>query len=388
MSGSDKPLPHQGLPQQQSPEPGVRIYLVGGAVRDELLGLPPPDRDYVVIGATQEEFLRAHPGAKKVGQGDSCVFIHRGSEYTLSDQRDIHSDLQLRDLTINAAARDQGGETIALPQTLSDLRQGILRPVQRQNFHRDPLRAYRSARIAACFPDFSLHPQLRRTLRGIAAPEETSRIAAERVCAEVLKACACPEPGRFLWILFRHGLLRPWFRELEPQSATPGNSSRGISKRDLELAVSRMNRQSGDCLRVWMALCACLGASERAAAPDKAWDEAAAGSARTMAKRMRMPNIYIRAGFRAAGWIRAAMRYSLLSPEDKVDLLLDLQRDGLLEREMEVAASMRAASANDSWRLDLERINRVRLPPDKQGLGRESGRILKRLRCESIRHGV
>jgi tRNA nucleotidyltransferase (CCA-adding enzyme) len=364
----------------------MQVYLVGGAVRDELLGGRPPDRDYVVIGATEVVFLRTYPGAKKVGRRDHCVYIHRGREFTLSDQPDIWADLERRDLTINAAAKDEQGRILATERTRRDLKNKVLRPVHPDNFRDDPLRCYRAARMAACFPEFAIHHELEDVLRDMAGSEGLERIAAERVCEEVRKACSCLAPGRFLRVLAEHDLFASWFSELAFLREHRNASSADPDLPGPASAADRLNRLQGDPLRVWMGMCSLLDA---AAPPESSEtrNSRAAAMARTMAQRLRMPLVFIRAAEKAAGWIRAATRYNKLSPEARVDLLTDLATHELNERMLAVAAAVSPDVDPRAWRDDLRRMDSVCLPPEKQGLGPESGRILRRMRCESLRKG-
>ena len=361
------------------------IYLVGGAVRDELLGYNPPDRDYVVIGATEEAFLRAYPGSKKVGREGRCVFIYRGREYTLSDQSDICSDLKQRDLTINAAAKDEHGRIFSLARTQPDLRDRVLRPVHTDNFRDDPLRCYRAARMAACLPEFSLHTELENVLRDMSDNTGLDRIAAERVCGEVRKACGCPAPGRFLRVIADYDLTASWFAELAHLRDTRGSFVPDTDLDNLESTAQGMDRLRGDSLRVWMGLCSALENVSSQDFTPTSWNPEAARMARDMAQRLRMPVAFIRAGERAAGWLRTAVCYHRLSPEAKVDLLTDLAAHNLQERMLAVAVAVSEETDPETWRRDLRRILSTKLPPDKRGLGPESGRILRRLRYESLR---
>src|SRR6185503_10256552 len=146
---------------------GVEIYVVGGAVRDELLGLPVQDRDFVVVGATPEEMVAA--GFKPVGK-DFPVFLHpktheehalarterksgRGYKgFTVYSAPDVtlEDDLARRDLTINAMARDPDGRLVDPFGGEADLRAGVLRHVG-PAFAEDPLRILRVARFSARF---------------------------------------------------------------------------------------------------------------------------------------------------------------------------------------------------------------------------------------------
>ncbi|MDH3371178.1 MAG: multifunctional CCA tRNA nucleotidyl transferase/2'3'-cyclic phosphodiesterase/2'nucleotidase/phosphatase, partial [Gammaproteobacteria bacterium] len=143
----------------------MKIYLVGGAVRDKLLGLPVQDRDYVVVGATPDEMIAN--GFKPVG-ADFPVFLHPETkeEYALArtERKSGHGykgfkvyaapdvtledDLRRRDLTINAMAEDESGNLIDPFKGEEDLRNGVLRHVS-SAFSEDPVRILRVARLAA-----------------------------------------------------------------------------------------------------------------------------------------------------------------------------------------------------------------------------------------------
>ena len=145
----------------------MKTYLVGGAVRDKLLGIPVKDRDWVVVGATPEEMIKE--GFKAVGE-DFPVFLHPNTkeEYALarterksgkgykgfvffsSPDVTLEDDLKRRDLTINAIAEDEYGNLIDPCSGEADLKNGVLRHVS-SAFVEDPLRVLRVARFAACF---------------------------------------------------------------------------------------------------------------------------------------------------------------------------------------------------------------------------------------------
>src|ERR671939_1237881 len=152
----------------------MKAYVVGGAVRDELLGLPVKDRDHVVVGATPEEMVRL--GYKPVGK-DFPVFLHpqtheeyaltrterksgrgyRGFTVHAAPDVTLEEDLRRRDLTINAMAKAEDGTLIDPYGGRRDLEQGILRHVS-EAFVEDPVRILRVARFAARF-GFAVAPQ-------------------------------------------------------------------------------------------------------------------------------------------------------------------------------------------------------------------------------------
>jgi len=142
----------------------MRLYKVGGTIRDRILNRPARDTDYVVIGADETDFLNAFPSARTVGK-KKAVYIFEGNEYTLSRARTIEDDLVCRDLTINALAEDENGRIISHPQSFDDIKNRILRPVNQKNFFEDPLRVFRAARFSAELPDFDISGDLVEIMR-------------------------------------------------------------------------------------------------------------------------------------------------------------------------------------------------------------------------------
>ena len=191
----------------------MRVYRVGGSVRDELLGRPIADRDYVVVGATPQQML--DQGFKPVGR-EFPVFLHpqtreeyalarterkrgrghRGFSFHAAPEVTLEEDLARRDLTINAIARDADGTLIDPYGGAADLRRGVLRHVG-PAFVEDPLRVLRVARFAARF-GFSVADETEALLEAIAASGELSTLSRERVWQELAKALMEVQPSRFL----------------------------------------------------------------------------------------------------------------------------------------------------------------------------------------------
>jgi tRNA nucleotidyltransferase (CCA-adding enzyme) len=208
----------------------VKAYVVGGAVRDELLGLPLKDRDYVVVGATPEEMVREgyrpvgkdfpvflHPGTqeeyalarteRKSGRGYKGFTVHAAPDVTLED------DLRRRDLTINAMARDP--ETGALVDPFGggiDLKNEILRHVS-EAFAEDPVRILRVARFAARF-GFKVHEKTMQLMRDMVASGETDHLVPERIWQEFSKGLAERHPERMFDVLEACGFLKKFFPEV------------------------------------------------------------------------------------------------------------------------------------------------------------------------------
>jgi tRNA nucleotidyltransferase (CCA-adding enzyme) len=233
----------------------LKIYAVGGAVRDELLGLPVSDRDYVVVGATPEEMVRL--GYKPVGK-DFPVFLHPKTheEYALARTErkvargykgfKIHAapdvtleqDLERRDLTINALARDEDGRLVDPFGGAADLERGLLRHVS-PAFVEDPVRILRVARFAARF-GFAVAPETTALMRAMAASGEADALVPERVWQEFSRGLMEGDPALMFVVLFEAGLLGkllPGFG-LAFEHARPANDASRVLVRGLECAAA------------------------------------------------------------------------------------------------------------------------------------------------------
>ena len=215
----------------------MKIYAVGGAVRDELLGLPIKDRDWVVVGATPEEMLGR--GFKPVGR-DFPVFLHPDSheEYALARTErktgpgyrgfafhaaadvTLEDDLSRRDLTINAIARDADGGYIDPHGGRSDIAERVLRHVS-PAFVEDPVRVLRLARFAARFADFSVAPETLALMAQMADSGELDHLVAERVWQELSKGLMEQTPSRMFEVLRACGALRHVLPELDDLWGVP-----------------------------------------------------------------------------------------------------------------------------------------------------------------------
>ncbi len=194
-------------------------YLVGGAVRDELLGLHISERDWVITGATPDDLLSQ--GYRQVG-ASFPVFLHpeTGEEYALArterkEGRGYHGfsvefdphitieqDLERRDLTINAMARDNEGALVDPFGGRQDLEDRVLRHVS-PAFSEDPLRVLRVARFAARFHHlgFQVHPDTLELMRHIADIGELDHLVPERAWTEIRRAMGSPRPSVFVQVL-------------------------------------------------------------------------------------------------------------------------------------------------------------------------------------------
>ena len=214
----------------------MKTYLVGGAVRDKLLGLPVKDRDWVVIGATPKKMIEE--GFEPIGE-NFPVFLHpktkeeyalarterksgkgyKGFVFYSSPKVTLEDDLKRRDLTINAIAEDENGELIDPYGGETDLKNGILRHVS-PAFVEDPLRVLRIARFAACF-GFKIADETIKLLHIISKSNELDTLTPERVWSEMEKALAGKYPTRFILALRSCNALKILFPEIDALFGIP-----------------------------------------------------------------------------------------------------------------------------------------------------------------------
>jgi len=229
----------------------MRAYRVGGSVRDELLGLPVADRDWVVVGATPQQMIGQ--GFRPVGK-DFPVFLHPDTkeEYALARTErktgpgyrgfavhfepgvTLEEDLARRDLTINAIAQAEDGNLIDPFNGRSDLQAGVLRHVS-EAFAEDPVRILRLARFAARFEDFEIAPETMVLMQRMTAAGEVDSLVAERVWQELSRGLQEARPSRMIEVLRETGALGVLLPELEPPAGS--NDSGGSNGRDRWLAA-------------------------------------------------------------------------------------------------------------------------------------------------------
>jgi tRNA nucleotidyltransferase (CCA-adding enzyme) len=217
----------------------MQVYLVGGAVRDKLLGLEPKERDWVVVGATPEE-MRAR-GFRQVGK-DFPVFLHpetqeeyalarterktapgyKGFEVHAAPDVTLEDDLRRRDLTINAMAEAPDGALVDPFGGHEDLRLGVLRHVS-PAFAEDPVRVLRVARFAARYArwGFRVAHSTNALMRRMVQDGEVDALVPERVWAELARALTEERPSRFFEVLRGCGALRRLFPEIDRLFGVP-----------------------------------------------------------------------------------------------------------------------------------------------------------------------
>lgn len=211
----------------------MKTFLVGGAVRDALLNLPVKDKDWVVVGATPEAMLEQ--GYQQVGR-DFPVFLHpktreeyalarterkNGTGYTgfvtwSAPDVTLEQDLQRRDLTINAIARDEEGRLFDPYHGQRDIAERLLRHVS-MAFNEDPLRVLRVARFAARFAhlNFRIADETQALMRAMVESGELADLTAERVWKETEKALTTRNPQVYFQVLRDCGALKVLFPEID-----------------------------------------------------------------------------------------------------------------------------------------------------------------------------
>ena len=213
----------------------MQIYMVGGAVRDKLLGRPVNDHDWVVVGATPEQMVAL--GYLPVGR-DFPVFLHpetreeyalarterksghgyRGFEVQSAPDVTLQEDLSRRDLTINAIAASayeiSAGGTFDPYSGIQDLQARVLRHVT-DAFREDPVRILRVARFAARFTDFTVAPETMQLMREMVQHGEADHLVAERVWQELARGLMEEKPSRMFEVLRECGALQVLLPEVE-----------------------------------------------------------------------------------------------------------------------------------------------------------------------------
>ncbi len=256
----------------------MQAYLVGGAVRDRLLGRPVTERDWVVVGGTPEAMVEA--GYRPVGR-DFPVFLHPETheEYALARTErksgrgyhgftfhaapdvSLEEDLRRRDLTINAIAERPDGSLVDPWGGVADLEARVLRHA----FVEDPLRVLRVARFAARYAPlgFTIAAETRELMRAIVAAGEMEHLVAERVWAECARALTEARPSVFLATLRETGALAVWLPEVDRLYGVPQRPEfhpevdTGIHQQMVSDQIARL--APGDSRAAWAALTHDLG---------------------------------------------------------------------------------------------------------------------------------
>ncbi len=356
----------------------MKTYLVGGAVRDALLGLPVKERDWVIVGATPEDIqAMLAQGFRPVGK-DFPVFLHPETreEYALarterkqgrgyhgfivhaSPEVTLEEDLARRDLTINAIAQDENGRLIDPYGGLRDLKARLLRHVS-PAFVEDPLRLLRTARLAARLAPlgFRVADETMELMRRMVEQGEVDALVPERVWQEIVKALQTDHPARFFEILRESGALARLMPELDALFGVPQPASHhpeidtGVHSL---MALQQAVRLGADAPTRLAALLHDIG---KGTTPPQLWphhyghERRGAHLLQAMAGRLRMPAEYRDLAILTARWHTHAHRAFELRPSTLLRLLHHLDA---LRRPQRFAQFLLACEADARGRLGLE----------------------------------
>jgi tRNA nucleotidyltransferase (CCA-adding enzyme) len=401
----------------------MKVYLVGGAVRDELLGRPVRERDWVVVGATPEEMQDA--GFRLVGR-DFPVFLHpetgeehalarterktgpgyRGFDLRYSPDVTLEDDLKRRDLTINAMARDADGQVIDPHRGRADLEARKLRHVS-EAFNEDPVRILRVARFLARFQPlgFTIAPETIARMRAMVTAGEADALVPERIWQETDRALGEAAPEAWLRALRDCGALARIFPELDALYGVP-QPEKWHPEIDTGLHIELVLQAAADLSpepRIrFAALMHDLG---KGRTPRSKWpshighEETGARLVQELSARLRVPVDYRELAVLAARWHGIAHRAEELRPRTILDLLESCDafrrperfrelllafeadsrgRGGLRQRPYPQAAILRDAQEKAAA-VTLSEEDRAGLP------GEKIGELLHRRRLPAIR---
>jgi tRNA nucleotidyltransferase (CCA-adding enzyme) len=353
------------------------VYLVGGAVRDALLGLPVKERDWVVVGSTRDELLGLK--YREVGR-DFPVFLHPDSheEYALArlerkvspgyrgfavefgPQVTLEEDLARRDLTINAIAKAEDGSLLDPYNGQSDLRDRVLRHVS-PAFIEDPVRILRVARFAARFASLGFHvaPETMALMRAMVERGEVNALVAERVWQETEKALHEPGAGVFFKVLRECGALKVIYPEIDalfgvpqPEKWHPEIDTGVHTLMVLDQAV----RLSTDVTVRFAALVHDLG---KATTPHAEWpghkghEERSVALIEALSERLRLPGEYRDLSVIVARYHGNVHRAFELRPKTILGIL---EKTDAFRRPERFAQALLACEADSRGRLGLENI--------------------------------
>jgi len=357
----------------------MKIYLVGGAVRDKLLNFPVYDKDWVVVGSSPEEMIEQ--GFQPVGQ-DFPVFIHpesgeeyalarterksgkgyTGFEYNANKAITLEEDLLRRDLTINAMAMDDQGKIHDPYNGQADLNQKILRHVS-PAFSEDPLRVLRVARFAARYHHlgFSVADETIELMRHLASGDELEHLTPERVWKEFERALSEPSPWVFLELLQKTEAIEKVLPELKNALSLPNWFT--------DFTHSTQTAADADCRF------ACLTALDNDIIVDAFCD------------RLRTQKLVKELASQCQQQHKSLSQFDKLSAEEKLQTIqaLDLiRRPQRLEKLLICVNALHTEPSYQSLPVILDSINKIE-PANliKQGFkGPELGKEIQRLRFE------
>lgn len=353
----------------------LKIYLVGGAVRDDLLGLPVKERDWVVVGATPADLLAR--GFQPIGK-DFPVFLHPQTreEYALArterktapgyhgftvrtgTEVALEDDLLRRDLTINAMARDTQGHLIDPYHGQRDLAARWLRHVS-PAFAEDPVRILRVARFSARYVSlgFQIAPETLTLMRDMVASGEVDALVPERVWAETVRALGEPHPAQFFDTLRACNALARIFPEIDRLFGVPQPVSHhpeidtGVHTL---MALGQAVRMQADVVTRFAVLVHDLG---KGTTPPAEWprhighEQRGADLVRGLCQRLRIPNMFRELGVLTARYHTHCHRALSLRPKTLLKTLMNVDA---LRKPQRFMHFLQACEADACGRLGLE----------------------------------
>lgn len=359
----------------------METYLVGGAVRDEMLNMAVRERDWVVVGSSPQEMV--DKGYRPVGK-DFPVFLHpktheeyalarterktgkgyKGFTFHCASDVTLEQDLKRRDLTVNAMAKSADGNIIDPFGGQKDLQAQLLRHVS-SAFTEDPVRILRVARFAARFEKFQVHPETYQLMREIVQSGEIDALVPERVSRELNTALSERTPERFFNVLTQCGAAAILFAELDSDQMDMAALNRAIEiseESDIRFAAL-LNKQ---CEASIQALC----------------------------QRLRIPKSCTRLAIVTAKYAPVFQRILSATPETTIDLLEKLdasRRPPLFERFLLATQATLddreiAASSKQYLVTAYQRTTAISAKPlfEKGYRGVELGKALHRRKVEAI----
>ncbi|MBQ4439414.1 multifunctional CCA tRNA nucleotidyl transferase/2'3'-cyclic phosphodiesterase/2'nucleotidase/phosphatase [bacterium] len=386
----------------------MKIYQVGGSVRDEIIGIPVSDKDFVVVGATEAEFLKKFPKAEKVGKSFP-VFLVNGCEYAFARRErktghgyrgfavefspdiTLEEDLCRRDITINAIAKDPDfpDRYIDPYGGIEDIKNKKIVHVS-EAFSEDPLRVYRVARFAAKFPDFSVDKSTIKLMNSIG--DELETLSTERVWKELEKALVYPRPSRFFEILKEADLLKFHFPEVADLIGVPAGPIQYHPEGDAFIhTIETMDRLklsgNNDPVAMFAALCHDWG--KATSSPDNyphhyGHDKAGVPIIENFCRRMKnVPERYRFAAKTVAKYHMIVREIDKITPKKAINIIKDITStscglDGFMD-----AVKADNARQNDDARAFIKKmlpVLDVKLPEKYWNAGPKSAEILMQLK--------
>ena len=386
----------------------MKIYQVGGSVRDEIIGIPVSDKDFVVVGATESEFLKKFPRAEKVGKSFP-VFLVNGCEYAFARRErktghgyrgfnvefspdiTLEEDLKRRDITINAIAKDPNfpNRYIDPYGGIEDIKNKRIVHVS-EAFSEDPLRVYRVARFAAKFPDFSVDKSTIKLMNSLG--EELLSLSTERVWKELEKALVYPRPSRFFEILKETDLLKYHFPEVLSLVGVPAGPLQYHPEGDAFIhTIETMDRLklSGNSDPVAMFAALCHDWGKAASSPDNyphhyGHDKAGVPIIENFCKRMKcVPNKYRFTAKNVAKYHMIVREIDKMTPKKAIVMIQNIIKcscglDGFMD-----AVKADNSRQNDDARAFIKKmlpVLDVKLPEKYWNAGPKSADILMQLK--------